>query len=362
MTKNTVNAAFFEKNRNLDFEFLASMEAGAGRSCFGVEELAAQRVSGLFATSETFVDRSEASGFDLVDAAADVVAATDCDFDGLVGFFAAGEFDQEWSRSFRPRASQFASDEAARLIFLGASDDTESGFTFIDGAFVEDLVFVVAIAVVETFAIADASGGFGDDLLATDAGAVVPVFAIVVGIASFVLFSVLHASGLNQFVATVSGFLAFVHGVVFGDVVVEVQTFATIDASLVDDFQGGAVGFACEVIGAVIPCFVDFVLLTILQAAGQVVRQFAVATLLAFLTVLFGVVVAADGETRQIFGDASLSNDLTTLAHEDETSTFDLRTFGVASRATAGVLHSLRLFFGGWEGHGHRYGQQTHDH
>lgn len=317
------------------------MEAGAGRRLFGVitcEGLEFQASTFANATVSGFIDDAEAAGVDVVDAASNIVVATDRDFLGGVGGWVMDALDFVLLRggAFDPGAAEFAFDGASAFA-LDAASGADIGLVVIDGAFVDDLVFEVAITIVQAFAVADAAGGFDGVFLAADAGAVEKVFARFDGIASAVALAVFHATSLHQLAATIGGFLADVDAIVLVDLLLLGDAFAGFDASVVDGdqlgFGAGSVGFACEEVLAILPGFRGLVLLTVLDATSDFEGQ-TIAASEASAAVVRVVVVTTDGDAGKIFGDASFGHEVATLADVDQTAAFDFGSIGVSTRTT----------------------------
>lgn len=334
-------------------------KTGAGRGLLGVvalERLQVQAAARFDATERGFIDDSEATGVDVVDTTADVVIATNLAFDGRIsgGVVIAFPFVLERCGAFDPRASEFAFDDSAGRIALHASDGANRLGVGVDVAFVDDFVILITITIVQTFSVGDATSDFHLNLLAAGTSAVEPIFAGFEGVTDSDFPAVFHASSLDQFRASVDGFVAQINGVLFGDFLFLVDASAAIDATLGFGFRESAVLFACVEIRAIFPTFADSVFLTVRQAANEFVAQIVTLSLTPFTVLIISVVVAADRDTRQIFGDARFRHDLAALAEEDQTSAFDFGTFGVAARATGRCV--------GRESEGARSRQQYDNH
>jgi len=331
------------------------VEAGAGGGLFGVvalEGLKFQAGSILGATEGGLVDHSVASGLDVVDTTTDVVVATDLDFLGGVGtgVVLATHLVLERGLSLDPGASEFTLDASLALTSNGAY----VVLVGVDGAFEDDIIVRVTIAVVQTFSVGDASAGLQREGLASALAAVEPEFAVFHRFAGGQSFAVLDASGLGQLGTTADGLLTFVDTVVLGRLLLQRDAFAAIDASLSDGDQSGlgagGVGLANVESIAIVECLPSLVLLTVGDATGGLEGQ-RVAGVGARTTVVGVVVVTADGDAGKIFGDASLGNDAAALAHVDQTTALDFRAFGVTARTSAPGL--------GREGH--RDGREAQD-
>jgi len=314
------------QHRTQEAPCLAGVETGAGGRLFGVvalEGLEFQSGSVLETTEGGFVDDAEATGIDVVDAAADFVVATDLDFLGRVGgrVLLAGPFVLEGLRTFDPRAAQSAFDDFALLVALDATGDDHFLFVDVDAAFGDDVVVESAIAVVQAFAVVDATGGLGHDLLATDAGAGEPEFADFERVADVVFFTFFDATGGHHASSVVDGLVADHDEVVLGDFFAQLDSFALVDAAGVDRAQVFAVAFAHEEVGAVFPILVDFVFLTLVKAGGGLQGQ-QVAAQRARNTVGFLVVRAADFDFFQVVGHTTFRDNITIAAFVEETSTF----------------------------------------
>jgi len=259
-----------------------------------LERLQFQTLAVRDATGEVLVDCAVAAGLDVVHAAADLVVATHLNFLGLVAIGLASPFVLEGFRALDPGASQSAINLAS-AIALDASDSADGGLVAIDVAFVADVVLEVAVAIVQAFAVGDATGGLDQNLLAAEFGAGEPEFAGFEGVTGVVLFAVFHASDLDQFAAVVDGFLAFVQAVVLGHLLLLGDAFAGVHASFVGHGQDGlgGEGLAGVEVVCVFESFSDFVLLTVLNASSWVEGQI-IASGFAFAAVVLVVVVAAD--------------------------------------------------------------------
>jgi len=277
---------------------LASVETGALGRLFGIlalERLEVQGGASLRTTERRLLDRTIATGLDVVGTTADVVVATDLDFLGRVGagVVLATPLVLERSLTLDPRASELAFDVALAL----ASDGAHVVLVGIDRAFEDDIVLRVTIAVVQTFTVGDASAGFQRERFAPALAAVEPEFAVLQRFAGGQGLAVLHASGLDQLATTADRFLAFVDGVVLVHLLLQRHTFATIDASLVDGGQGVGVSLANVEASAIIECLPSLVLLTVGDATGGIEGQ-RVAGGCASTTVFGVVVVTTDRDAR----------------------------------------------------------------
>jgi len=310
-----------------DFD-LASVETGAGGRLFGVvalEGLGFQGRTVLETTDGGFFDETVASGLQLVHAAGDVVVATDWDFLGRVGsrIVLASHFDLEGSLTFGPRAAESAFDDFAFLVTLDASGGEDLVLGGVDSAFEGDVVVEKTIAIVQTFAVVDATGGLDGDLLATNAGAVEPEFAIFERFSGVVLFALFHATGGHQASSVVDGFVADHDEIVLVDFFVQVDAFALVDASLVDGFQSVAVAFAGVEVGGVFELLVDLVFLALMETGGRFDGQ-QIAVQGAGQTVGFPVERAADFDVFQIVGQTTFRHNITIATFVEETSAFQL--------------------------------------
>jgi len=310
-----------------------------------LEGLQFQLAAIIDATGEVFINGAVASGFDVVHAAADLVVATNLDFLGRVGggIVLASPFVLEGFLAFGPGASQSALDLASAVV-LDAAHDADAGLVSIDVALIGDAGVEVAVTIVQAFAVGDASGRLGHDLLATSLGAVEPVFADFEGITGGVLFAVFHASDLDQLAAIVDGFLALVDGVILVHFLLLGDTFSGVHAAFVghsqEGFSAGGVLFAGIEVAAIVERFSGFVLLAVSQASSGIEAQ-VVSAGHALTTVVLVVEVAAESDLGQILGDAGLGDDFSALANVDETSTFNFGSFSVSARASSrwsGVL------------------------
>jgi hypothetical protein len=314
------------------FLFLAGVETSALGRGFGVvalEGLEFQSGSILLTTESGFFDDAVASGIDVVDAAADFVVATDLNFLGRVGglITLASHFVLERFLTFDPRAAESAFDYFAFFVALNASGGADIVLSGIDVAFEDDVVVEKPIAIVQTFAVVHATRGFGGNLLATSARAIVPEFARFERVSGVVLFAVFDATGAHQTSTVVDGFVADHNEIVFGDFVVQVDTFALVDASLVDGLQCVAVTFARVEVVAVFPLFVDFVFRTVFETGGRFNGQ-QIAVLAASEAVGFSVERAADIDVFQIVGQTTFGLDITIATFINETSAFQLGAIG----------------------------------
>lgn len=312
---------------------LAGVETSASGRLFGVvalEGLEFQSGSVLETAEGGFVDDAEATGFDLVDAAADFVVATDLDFLGRVVscVVLASPFVLEGFRTFDPSAAQSTFDDFAFLVALNATGGADVVFVVVDRAFEDDVVVEKAIAVVQTFAVVDATGGLDYDLLATSAGAGEPEFANLERVSDVVFFTFFDATGGHQTSSVVDGFVADHDEVVLGDFVSQFDSFALVDAAGVDRAQIFAVAFAREKVGAVFPILVDFVFLTLVKTSGGLQRQQVVAAQRAGKAEGFLVDRAADVDFFQVVGHATFRDNATVAAFVEETSAFQRGAIG----------------------------------
>lgn len=329
MTKTGARA----QHRTAEAPCLAGVETSAIGRLFGVvalEGLEFQSRSVLETTEGGFVDDAEASGFDVVDAAAGVVVATDLDFLGRVvsRIVLASQFVLERSSSLGPGAAQSAFDDFAFLVTLSATGGDHFLFGLVDAALVDDVVVEITIAVVQAFAVVEAAGGLGNDFLATNAGAGEPEFASFERVADVVFATFFDATGGHQASSVVDGLVADHDQFVLGDFFVQVNVFALIDAAQVDGAQIFAVAFAGEKVGAVFPLRVDFVFLTLVQASGGFQSQQVVAAQRAGEAERFFVERAADFDAFQIVGHASFRDNITIATFVEETSAFQRGAIG----------------------------------
>jgi len=306
---------------------LAGVETGALGRLFGVvalEGLEFQSGSVLLTTECGFFDGAEAAGLDVVDAAAGVVVATDLDFLGrFVGLiFLAGQFVLERCLTFDPGAAQSAFDDFAFLVALNATGGDDFLFVGVDAAFVDDVLVEEAIAVVQTFAVVDATGGFGHNFFATITGAGEPESANFERVADVVFATFFDATGGQQFSSVVDGFVADHDRIVLVDFFVQVNAFALVDAALVDRAQIFAVAFANVEVGAVFPLRVDFVFLTLMEASGGFQGQQVVAAQRAGEAEVFLVERAADIDFFQFVGHTTFRDNITIATFVEETSAF----------------------------------------
>lgn len=309
----------------------------------------------LQAANGVLLYETVAASFDVVDTITNVVVATDLDFLGGVGvgIVLATPFVLEGGLAFDPGATELALDAA---LALDASNGTDVILVGIDGAFVDDIVFGVAITVVQTFAIGQTTSSLGRECFAAALAAVEPEFANFEGFTSAVGLAVLETTSLDQSASTVDGLLAFVDTVILVDFFLEWDTLSRVHTSLVDRLQGrfGATVLLAGVeVAAIFPGFRDLVLLAVLDAARGFESDGVVTAGDAATAVVLVVVLATDRDAGEIFSDAPLWNNLTTLANVDETSTFDFGTFGVATGATAGLS---------WQSRGDRSAQDEENH
>ena len=319
--------------QNPEAPCLAGVETSAGGRFFSVvalEGLEFQSGSFFETTESGFIDDAEATGIDVVDAAADFVVATDLDFLGRVvsSVVLAGPFVLEGFRTFGPCAAQSAFDDFAFLVALSATGGDHFLFVGVDAAFEDDVVVEKAIAIVQTFAVVDATGSLGDDLLATVAGAGEPVFADFERVADVVFFTFFDATGGHHFSSVVDGLVANHGEVVFGDFFAQFDTFALIDATQVDRAQIFAFAFAGEEVGAVFPILIDFVFLTLVNTSGGFQGQQIVAAQSAGEAVGFLVEGAADFDFFQVVGHTTFRDDITVAAFVEETSAFQRGAIG----------------------------------
>jgi len=300
--------------------FLPGVENSTGGRLFGVvalEGLEFQSGSVLETTESGFVDDAEATGFDVVDAAADFVVATDLDFLGRVvsRVVLAGPFVLKWFDALHPRATQSAFDDFAFLVALNATGADDFLFGAVDSALEGDVVFEKAIAVVQALAVVDATGGLDRDLLATSAGAGEPEFANFDRVADVVFFTFFNATGGHHTSSVVDGLVANHDEVVFGDFLAQFDSFALVDAAGVDRAQIFAFAFAGEKVGAVFPILVDFVFLTLVKASGGLQGQQVVVAQRAREAVGFLVGRAADVDFFQVVGHTTLRDNITVAAY-----------------------------------------------
>lgn len=284
---------------------------------FGVvalEGLEVQFSSVVQASEGGFIDDAVASGFDVVHAAADLVVATDLDFLGRVRFLTAGPFVLEGFWSLDPRAADSAFNGFSFLVALGASD--EAGLGLVDGAFKDDFVVRETITIVHTFAVLDATGGLGRNLLATSAGAVEPEVSIFEGVSDVVLLTIFNATGRHHTSTIVHGLVADEHQIVMGGLLVQWDAFALVDATGGDDLQS-VFGLLArvEVVG-VFKLFVDLVFLSLEEAGGGFQSRRAVAVHGALKTESFFVGRAANIDVFQVVSDASFGHYVTVAALE----------------------------------------------
>lgn len=283
---------------------------------FGVvalEGLEFQGSSVVQASEGGFIDDAVASGFNVVHAAADLVVATDLDFLGRVGFLTAGPFVLEGLWTLDPRAADSAFNDLSFVVALGASD--EAGLTA-DVALLDDFVVGVTITIVHTFAVGDAAGCLGRNLLATSAGAVEPEISSFEGVSDVVLLTILNATGRHHTSTIVHGSVADVHEIVMGGLLVQWDAFALVDATGGDDFQFGFGLLASVEVGGVFPLFVDLVFLSLVEAGGGFQSRRAVAVHGACKTESFLVGRAANIDVFQVVSDASFGHYVTVAALE----------------------------------------------
>lgn len=314
--------------------FLAGVETSASGRLFGVvalEGLEFQSGSVLETTESGFVDDAEATGINVVDAAADIVVATDLDFLGRVvsGVVLASPFVLEWCRTFDPCAAQSAFDDFAFLVALNATGGADVVFVVVDRALEDDVLVEKAIAIIQAFAVVDATGGFGYDLLATDAGAGEPEFANFERLADVVFFAFFDATVGHQTSSVVDGLVADHDEVVLDDFFVRLDSFALIDATGVDRVQIFAVAFAREEVGAVFPILVDFVFLTLIKTSGGVQRQqVSGGVQKASEAERFLVDRGVDIDFFQVVGHTTFRDNNTIAAFVEETTAFQRGAIG----------------------------------
>jgi hypothetical protein len=283
---------------------------------FGVlalEGLEFQGSSVVQASVGGFLDDAEASGFDVVHAAADLVVATDLDFLGRVGFLTAGPFVLEGLWSLDPRAADSAFNDLSFFVALGASD--EAGLAG-DVALLDDFVVGVTITIIYAFAVGDASGSLGRNLLATSAGAVEPEISNFEGVSDVVLLSILNASRRHHTSTIVHGCVADEHEIVMGGLLVQWDTFALIDATGGDDLQSVFGLLASVEVGGIFELFVDLVFLSLEEAGAGFQSRRAVAVHGAFKTERLFVGRAANIDVFQVVSDASFGHYVTVAALE----------------------------------------------
>lgn len=310
------------------------------------------------ATDGVLVNDAVAANFDVVDTTTNVVVASDLDFLGRIGggIVFALPFVLEGSSTLDPGATEFAFNDRSTIV-LDASHGTVVVLSGVDGAFEDDVVFGEAIAIVQTLAIGDATSSPGREGLASALAAVEPEFANFEGLAGTVALAIFDTSGLDQPGTTIDGFLAFVDTIVLVHFFLEWNAFAGIDAALDDSGQcwlsARGVQFANVEVCAILVCFRSLVLLTVGDASCCLEGDGVVATRHAATTVVLVVVMATDWDARKIFSDASLGNNLTTLANVDETAAFDFGTLRVPTRASTTLLS--------WQSRGDRSAQNEQD-
>jgi hypothetical protein len=310
----------------------------------------------LQAANGVLLDETVAATFDVVDTTADVVVATDLDFLGGVGvgIMFATPFVLEGSLTFDPGAAELALNAT---FALDAGNGTDVVLVGIDGAFENDIVFGVPIAVVQTLAIGDTARSLGREGLASALAAVEPELANFEGFTGTIGLAVFHATSLDQLASAIDGLLAFVDTVILVHLLLEGDTFARVHTSSVDGlklgFGASRVLCAGVEVAAIFPRFRSLVLLAVLDAARGFEGNGAIATSNALTAVVFVVEVAADSDAGEIFSDASLRDDLAALTNVDETTTFDFGSLSIATRTTGGL---------GWQSRGDRSAQHEDNH
>jgi hypothetical protein len=310
----------------------------------------------LQAANGVLFDDTVAASFDVVDTTADVVVATDLDFLGGVGvgFMFATPFVLEGGLAFDPGAAELA----LNVTFaLDAGNSTDVVLVGIDGAFVNDIVVGVPIAVIQTLAIGHTARSLGREGLASALAAVEPELANFEGFTSAVGLAVFNATSLDQLASAIDGLLAFVDTVVLVHFLLEGDTFARVHTSSVDGlklgFGASRVLFASVEVAAIFPRFRSLVLLAVLDAARGFEGNGVIATSNALTAVVFVVEIGADSDAGEIFSDTPLWDDLTTLTNVDETTTFDFGSLSIAARTAGGL---------GWQSRGDRSAQHEQNH
>lgn len=286
---------------------LSGFQTGALGGFFVGVSLEFQITAFLTATLESLVDRPVRARFDVVDAAADVVIAADLDFDGFITFLFALILD--WP--FVKRAPEFALD-AATAVFRLASGGHGGQLIIVDSAFVENATFVVAIAVVQTFALDDAAEGFGDVFLTAGSCAFEGDFAVIEGVTVVVRFASFSASGHHQFRAIIGLGFAGVNAVFLGDFFAFIHAFSSVQAALIGDFHSFSRRFATVEASAIIDRLADFDFFAVLDATDQIEGACA-----AFVTGFIDVEILADVDASQLLGDAGFRHQIATSARVD---------------------------------------------
>lgn len=300
-------------------------------SLVALEVLESQSSAILRATESGFIDDTVAAGFDVVHATADLVVATNLDFLGRVGsrVALASPFVLEGFLSLDPRASESAFDDFSAFVTLGACNGADFGFSIFDDAFVDDISFGEAIAVIDVLSIVHATGGLDSELLTTSTGAGEKEPARFERLSSAVCFSLFHATTGHQTSAVVDGSVASELEVVLGDLIVQSDTSALIDATSNDHFQVIVISLLAGVeVAAVFKFFIELVFHTLVEASNRIDGQRAVAAQGAFKTVFFSVDRATNWDLFQIIGHACLRHDIAILTFVYAATAFKLGAIG----------------------------------
>lgn len=306
---------------------LASVETSALGRLLGVlalEGLELESRGSVGQASEGgFLDETVATGFDVVHATSNFVVATNGDFLGRVGsgIVLASDFVLEWFWSFDPGAAQTAFDHGTFLVALSATGRTYGDLVVVDVAFVDDILLEETFAIIQAFAVVDATGGFGHNFLATNTGASEPIFVNFVRVSNVVLVTVFNATGGHHTRAVVDGSVAK-HDQGFGDhFVVQSDAFALIDASRVDRAQSVVFFFAGEEIGSVFPLRVDLVVRALMKT-GDRFQVHVAAVQVASQTEGFLIGRAADLDVFQFIGDTTFGHEFAVAALIEEMTAF----------------------------------------
>jgi hypothetical protein len=294
---------------------LASAQTSALSRLFGivsVEDFEFQGGSFVQAAQSSLIIETVAARFDVVHASAHIVVAADLDLLGRVvgGIILAEPFVLERSCSLDPRTAQFAFDDGSAFVTLRAGRNAEVILASFDGTFVDDIVFSVAITIVQASAIVDATGRLDGQFLAANTGACEPEFIDFDRFTLVVFLAVLDASDGHQTGPVVDSCIADVDEIVLGDLVIQGDTStALIHTADIDTAQFAVISLlAGEVVVSVFPFIAKLVLGTLVEAGDGIQRKKSITAQGTFKTVVLLVDRATDFEVFQLVGHASLGH------------------------------------------------------
>jgi len=218
-------------------------------SLITLEQLELQTGALLLASDGGLIDDTEATGCNHVLAVADLVVTCDLHFiGGLLGLVvSARPFVLERSLASDPGATESAFNHSSSLVVFGATDGANFNLAVVDVAFVDDVVFEIAITIVQTFAVIDASHNLGRNSFATNARAGGP------GVSSFERVSdvdnsaVFDAFAWHQAGAVVGRLIADEDEIFLVHLFVQRDAFSLIDAAGSDTAHVSVIEFLAGV-------------------------------------------------------------------------------------------------------------------